>query len=164
MNVEKMMTLIHNSNVNIILFARKNIMKMRKFKKLIIFKMIFKKSKKILKSNNFWIKDVVETATFRRKKSNVIIYKMKIKSIFLNIKNKETKTMQKINNIMHLRLQMKKWNDSLKKSKKKKYTLMIIWMREAKIANNLIQLKLIIKLNIKTIEYYKRSCKIKQDT
>ena len=41
---------------------------------------------------------------------------------------------------------------------------MIIWVRDAKTANKLIQLKMIIKLNIKTMKYYKRNCKIKQCT
>ena len=35
-------------------------------------------------------------------------------------------------------------------------------MRGAKIANKLIQLKIIIKLNIKTVKYYKKDYKIKQ--
>ena len=47
-----------NNNINMQIFAitltaRKNIMKIQKFKKLIMFKVIFKKSKKILKSNDF---------------------------------------------------------------------------------------------------------------
>ena len=37
-------------------------------------------------------------------------------------------------------------------------------MRNAKIANKLIQLKTIIKLNIKIIKYYERKCKIRQCT
>ena len=35
-------------------------------------------------------------------------------------------------------------------------------MRDAKTANKLIQLKLIMKLNIKTMKYYEKNCKIKQ--
>ena len=34
-------------------------------------------------------------------------------------------------------------------------------MRDAEIANKLIQLKIIIKLNIKTVKYYEKNCKIK---
>ena len=34
-------------------------------------------------------------------------------------------------------------------------------MRGAKAANKLIQLKIIMKLNIKTVKYYERNCKIK---
>ena len=35
-------------------------------------------------------------------------------------------------------------------------------MRGAEIANKLIQLKIIIKSDIKIMKYYKRNCKIKQ--
>ena len=37
---------------------------------------------------------------------------------------------------------------------------MIIWIRDAKIANKLIQLKLIMKLNVKIIKYYKKIIKL----
>ena len=53
MNAEKMITLMYNLNVNITLTTRKNIMKIQKFKKMMIFKMIFEESKKILKLINF---------------------------------------------------------------------------------------------------------------
>ena len=47
------MTLRRDLNVNIILTARKNIIKIQKFKELMIFRIIFEESKKILKSNDF---------------------------------------------------------------------------------------------------------------
>ena len=40
----------------------------------------------------------------RREKSEMIIHKIKVKNMFQNIKNKKTKTMKKIDEIMHLRL------------------------------------------------------------
>ena len=49
-----------------------------------------------------------------------------------------------------------------KNNKKKEYTLIIIWIRNAKVANKLIQLKIIMKSNIKTMKYYERNYKIKQ--
>ena len=53
MNATKMIVLTHKLNIENILIARKNILKVKKFKKLMIFKIIFEKSKKILKFNNF---------------------------------------------------------------------------------------------------------------
>ena len=53
MNVLKMIILIRESNIKNTLTARKNIIKIKKFKKLMIFRIIFEKSKKILKFNNF---------------------------------------------------------------------------------------------------------------
>ena len=53
MNVAKMIALTCKSNTDNTLIARKNIVKIKKFKKLIIFRMIFEESKKILKFNDF---------------------------------------------------------------------------------------------------------------
>ena len=104
MNAAKMIVLIYKSNIESTLTARKNIVKIRKFKKLMIFKIIFEKSKKILKFNDFWIKDVVSTTTLRREKSEIIIHEIKVKNMFQDIKNEEIKMMKKINEVMHLKL------------------------------------------------------------
>ena len=53
MSAAKMIALIRKSNIEITLIIRKNIVKIKKFKKLMIFKIIFEKNKKILKFNNF---------------------------------------------------------------------------------------------------------------
>ena len=48
-----MIVLTRKLNIENILIIRKNIVKIKKIKRLIIFKIIFEKSKKILKFNNF---------------------------------------------------------------------------------------------------------------
>ena len=53
MNAAEMIILTYKSNIENTLTARKNIVKIKKFKKLMIFKVIFEESKKILKFNNF---------------------------------------------------------------------------------------------------------------
>ena len=53
MNIVKIIALTHELNTMNMLFARKNIVEIRKFKKLMIFEIIFEKSKKILKLNDF---------------------------------------------------------------------------------------------------------------
>ena len=53
MNAAEMIVLIRESNIENTLTARKNIVEIKKFKKLIIFKIIFEGSKKILKFNDF---------------------------------------------------------------------------------------------------------------
>ena len=53
MNMKEMIILTREFNIAITLTTRKNIIKMQKFKKLIIFKVISEKSKKILKLNDF---------------------------------------------------------------------------------------------------------------
>ena len=52
-NVTEMIVLTRELNIENTLIARKNIVEIKKFKKLMIFKIIFEKSKKILKFNNF---------------------------------------------------------------------------------------------------------------
>ena len=53
MSATEMIILIRKSNIKNTLIARKNIVEVQKLKKLIIFKIIFKESKKILKFNDF---------------------------------------------------------------------------------------------------------------
>ena len=53
MNTMKIIALTRKSNTMNTLFAQKNIVEIKKFKKLIIFKIIFEESKRILKSNDF---------------------------------------------------------------------------------------------------------------
>ena len=53
MNATEIIVLICELNIENMLTTRKNIVKIKKFKKLIIFKIIFEKSKKILKFNDF---------------------------------------------------------------------------------------------------------------
>ena len=52
-NIMKIIALTRKLNTINTLFVQKNIVEIRKFKKLMIFRIIFKKSKKILKSNDF---------------------------------------------------------------------------------------------------------------
>ena len=81
MNAAEMIVLTYKSNIENTLTARKNIVKIKKYKKLMIFRIIFEESKKILKFNDFWIKNVVLTAALRREKSEVIIYEIKVKNM-----------------------------------------------------------------------------------
>ena len=53
MSTTKMIALTHESNIKNTLIARKNIVKIKKYKKLMISKIVFEKSKKILKFNDF---------------------------------------------------------------------------------------------------------------
>ena len=53
MSAAKIIALTRELNTMNTLFARKNIVEVRKFKKLMIFRIISERSKKILKSNNF---------------------------------------------------------------------------------------------------------------
>ena len=52
-NAMKIIALTRESDIMNTLFAQKNIVEVKRFKELMIFKIVFKKSKKILKSNDF---------------------------------------------------------------------------------------------------------------
>ena len=104
MNVMKIITLTRKSDTMNTLFAWKNIVKIKKFKKLMIFRIIFKESKQILKLNDFWIKNVAITTIFKRERFKMMIHKTKIKTMFQNIKNESAKVIKKIDKIMHSEL------------------------------------------------------------
>ena len=53
MDAAEIVVQINKSNIENMLIARKNIIKIKKVKRLIIFRIIFEKSKKILKFNDF---------------------------------------------------------------------------------------------------------------
>ena len=53
MKITKIIILTCKLNIENMLIARKNIIKVKRFKKLMIFRIIFEKNKKILKFNNF---------------------------------------------------------------------------------------------------------------
>ena len=53
MSAIKIIALTYESNIKNTLTIRKNIVKIKRFKKLMIFKIIFEESKKILKFNDF---------------------------------------------------------------------------------------------------------------
>ena len=53
MNASEIIALTYELNIKNTLIARKNIVKVKRFKKLMIFKIIFEKNKKILKFNDF---------------------------------------------------------------------------------------------------------------
>ena len=88
-------------NIENMLIVCKNIVKIKKFKKLMIFRIIFEENKKILKFNKFLIKNVISTTTLRRERFKMIIHEIKIKNIFQDIKNKKTKIIKKVDEIMH---------------------------------------------------------------
>ena len=53
MNATEMIVLTRESDIENTLTARKNIVKIKRFKKLMIFRVVFEESKKILKFNDF---------------------------------------------------------------------------------------------------------------
>jgi len=90
------------------LLARKNIEIIKKRSRLLVFKIKTKSNKKILKKNNFWIKKILLNASLRKASYNVVMYEIKIKEMFKNIKKKKTKTLIKVNKSIHLKITIEK--------------------------------------------------------
>ena len=81
MNAAEIMILTRESNIVNRRRAHRNIIDVRKFERLMMFRVISEESRKVLKSNKFSFKNVVETVVLRRDHFDIVIYKMKIKKI-----------------------------------------------------------------------------------
>jgi len=80
---------------------QKNIQRIKRFKRIIIFRINIKSSKTILKSNDFWVKKILITTTIYRKRAKVIIHNIRIKSMLKNIKKRKAKIIIKLCKIMY---------------------------------------------------------------
>ena len=118
-SVSKFITLTCELNIVNILRTYKDIIDIKKFKKLTIFQTIFKRNRKILKLNKFWFKNIARTMILRRDRFEIVIYEIKIKEIVQNIKNEKEKIMKKTWQVIPSGLQIKKIEWLVKKSEKK---------------------------------------------
>ncbi len=121
-----------------------------------------KSSKKILKKNNFWIKEILLNICLCKISFKVVIHEIKIEEMFKNIKKKETKMLIKINKDIHSEMMIKKIEWLTKKSKQKRYVLLMIYVISAEMINKLINEKICHEINIKIIQFYDLSCRVHQ--
>ena len=108
MSATKIITLTRESNANATLSTRKNIQRIKRFKNMIVFKTNFENNKKILKFNDYCIKNVSTTTNLRIKRARMIIHEMRIKEISKNIENEKAKMLKKTCERMHSNLKIKK--------------------------------------------------------
>jgi len=95
---------IRDTNIEATLSIHKNIIIVKRQFNIVIFEVKTKKSKKILKKNNFETKKILSNASLRKVNDNIIIYKIKVKSIFKNIEKNNTKIFIKINNYIYSKI------------------------------------------------------------
>jgi len=98
---------MHNFNIIKTLIARKNIQRIKHFERIIVFRINNKNNKIILKSNNFWVKEMLTTTIIYQKRARVIIHNIRIKSISKNIKKKKAKIIKKLCKIIYQDLKIK---------------------------------------------------------
>ncbi len=135
---------------------------MKRWLKLLIFQVKIKNSKKTLKKNNFWIKEILLNACLHKISFEVVIHKIKIKEMFKNIKKKEMRMLIKINKDIHSEMKIKKIKWLTKESKQKRYILLMIYIVNAEMMNKLINEKVCYEINIKITQFYNLSCRVHQ--
>ncbi len=153
---------VREIDVDETLSTRKNIKMMKRWSKLLIFWIKIKSSKRTLKKNDFWIKEISLNICLCKINFEVVIHEIKIKEMFKNIKKKETRMLIKINKDIHSEMIIKKIEWLTKKSEQKRYILLMICVISAEMMNKLINEKVCHEINIKITQFYDLSCRVHQ--
>ncbi len=104
-------------DVDKMLSMRKNIKTMKRWSNLLIFQVKMKDSKRILKKNDFWIKEISLNASLREVSFKIVIHEIKIKEMSKDIKKKKMKVLIKINKDIHSKMMIEKVEWLTKNSK-----------------------------------------------
>ncbi len=121
-----------------------------------------KNSKKTLKKNDFWIKEISLNACLHKISFEVVIHEIKVEEMFKNIEKKETRALIKINKNIHSEMMIEKIKWLTKKSEQKKYVLLMIRVVSAEMMNKLINERVYHEIDIKITQFYDSSCKVHQ--
>ncbi len=140
----------------------KDIKTMKKWSDLLIFQIKTKDSKKILKENDFWIKEMSLNISLHEVSFEVIVHEVKVKEMFKDIEKKKAKTLIKINKDIYSEIMIKKIKWFTKKSEHKRYVLLMICIVNAELTNKLIDEKVYHEINIKITQFYDLSCRVHQ--
>ena len=149
-------------DVDEMLLTRKNIETMKRWSNLLIFQVKIKDSKRILKKNDFWIKEISLNASLCKVSFKIVIHEIKIEEMSKDIEKKKMKALIKINKDIHLKMMIEKVEWLIKNNEQKRYILLIICVVSAEMINKLIDEKIYHKINIKITQFYDLSCKTHQ--
>ena len=149
-------------NVDKMLSTRKNIEMMKRWLKLLIFLIKMKSSKRTLKKNDFWIKEISLNACLCKVSFEVVIHEIKVKEMFKNIKKKEMRMLIKINKDIHSEIMIEKIKWLTKKSEQKRYVLLMIHVISVEMMNKLINERVYHEIDIKITQFYNLSCRVHQ--
>ncbi len=159
---ENIVRWVREIEVDEMLSTRKNIKTMKKWSNLLIFWVKTKDSKRILKKNDFWIKEVSLNASLCKVNFKIVIHEIKVKEMFKDIKKKRMKTLIKINKDIHLKMMIKKVEWLTKNSEQKRYISLIICIVSVEMMNKLIDERIYHEINIKITQFYDLSCRTHQ--
>ena len=149
-------------DVNEMLSTCKNIKIMKRWSNLLIFQVKTKDRKKILKKNNFWIKEILLNASLHEVSFKIVIHEIKVEEMFKDIEKKKAKALIKINKDIHLKMMIEKVKWLTKNSEQKRYILLMIHVVSVEMMNKLIDKKVCHKINIKITQFYDSSCRTHQ--
>ena len=142
-------------DVDKMLSTRKNIKTIKRWLRLLIFWIKTKSSKKTLKKNDFWTKEILLNTCLCEISFEVVIHEIKVEEMFKNIKKKETRALIKINKNIHSEMM-------IKKSEQKRYISLMIHVISAEMINKLINEKVCHEIDIKITQFYDLSCRVHQ--
>ncbi len=151
---------VREIDVDETLSMHKNIKMMKKWLKLLIFWIKMKSSKRTLKKNDFWIKEILLNACLCEIGFEVVIHEIKVEEMFKNIEKKEMRTLIKINKDIHSEMMIEKIEWLTKKSEQKRYVLLMIHVISADMMNKLINERVYHEINIKITQFYDLSCRV----
>ncbi len=149
-------------DINKTLLTCKNIETMKRWSNLLIFWIKMKDSKKILKKNDFWIKEISLNASLHEVSFKIMIHEIKIEEMFKDIEKKKMKALIKINKDIHSKMMIEKVEWLTKNSEQKRYISLMIHIVSAEMMNKLIDEKICHEINIKITQFYDSSCRTHQ--
>ncbi len=159
---ENIVRWVREIDVDETLLTRKNIETIKRWSNLLIFWVKIEDSKKILKKNDFWIKEISSNASLHEVSFKIVIHEIKVEEMFKDIEKKKTKVLIKINKDIHLKMMIEKVKWLTKNSEQKRYILLMIRVVSAEMTNKLINEKIYHKINIKITQFYDLNCRTHQ--
>ncbi len=153
---------VREIDVDEMLSTRKNIKTMKRWSNLLIFQVKIKDSKKILKKNGFWIKEISLNASLYEVSFKIVIHEIRIEEMSKNIEKKRAKALIKINKDIHSKMMIEKVKWLTKNNEQKRYILLIIHVISAEMMNKLINERICHKIDIKITQFYDSNCKTHQ--
>ena len=138
--------------------SRKNILTSRyHFEEVIVLKINNVKSRKTLKSNEEWIKEIYEKTNLKRQMNVVIIHDIRVKSILNQDERREkktSKTLKRMNATFHSNLKIEKLRWISKESHKKNFSSMMLKLANVDMTNKLIHYDILHEYTSKIMKYY----------
>ena len=146
--------------------SRKNILTARcQFEEVIVLKNNNEKSRKALKSNQEWTKEIFEEVDLKRQMNVVIVHDIRIKSILNQDEKwekKTIKTLKRMNVIFHSNLKIERLRWISKERHKKNFSSMMLKLTNVDMTNKLIHHDILHEYTSKVVKYYESMSRIHQ--